>query len=295
MLGVSRSSLYYQPAVVPPADLELMRMLDEQYLKTPFFGSRRMTEEFRSRGLIVSRKRVRRLMKVMGLEAIYQKPRTSIPSDSHKKYPYLLGGLNINRPGQVSAADITYIPMARGFIYLVAVMDWHSRFILGWRLSNTMESSFCVEALQDSFAYGLPEVFNTDQGSQFTGEDFTGALKEEYIQISMDGKGRWMDNVFVERLWRSLKYEEVYLKAYDTIQEARAGIAAWIEFYNYERVHQALGYRTPWEVFSGAPEGSSRAVFGVNGLKVKQNAVDVYDLDMIPYSIPEQEQEVINT
>lgn len=295
LLGVSRSSLYYQPAAAPPADLEIMRILDEQYLKTPFYGSRRMTEELRLRGYTIGRKRVRRLMRLMGLEAIYQKPRTSIANSEHKKYPYLLGGITIDRPGQVSASDITYIPMARGFLYLVAVIDWHSRFVLSWRLSNTMESPFCGEALKDSLSYGTPDIFNTDQGSTFTSEDFTDILKDCGTAISMDGKGRWMDNVFVERLWRSLKYEEVYLKAYDSVADARAGIAAWIEFYNYERPHQSLGYRTPWEAFCNKPESTADARFGVDGLKIKQNAIEVYDLDMIPYSIPEQEQEVINT
>lgn len=228
-----------------------MRLLDEQYTKTPFFGSRRMMEELRGKGFNVSRRRVRRLMRLIGLEAIYPKRKTSIASPEHKKYPYLLRGLTIDHPGQVSAADITYIPMARGFLYLVAVIDWHSRFILGWRLSNTMESSFCAEALKDSLAYGIPEISNTDQGSQFTSDDYISVLKDCGIAISMDGRGRWVDNVFVERLWRSLKWEEVYLRAYDSVAEARAGIAAWIEFYNFERKHQALGYKTPWEVFSG--------------------------------------------
>jgi putative transposase len=231
----------------------------------------------------------------MGIEAIYQKPRTSISDKGHKKYPYLLGGITIDRPGQVSAADITYIPMARGFLYLVAIIDWNSRFILGWRLSNTMESAFCVEAVKESLSYGLPEIFNTDQGSQFTSEEFISVLENTPVKISMDGKGRWMDNVFVERLWRSLKYEEVYLKAYDSVAEARNGIAAWIEFYNFERPHQALGYQTPWEAYCNRSEPAAQARFGVDGMKVKQNAIDVYDLDMIPYAIPKQEQEVINT
>lgn len=287
LLKVSRSSLYYQPASAPPADLELMRKIDEQYLKTPFYGSRRMTEHFRRLGLIVSRKRIRRLMRLMGLEAIYQKPRTSVAAPGHKIYPYLLGGLTIDRPGQVSAADITYIPMARGFVYLVAIMDWHSRFILGWRVSNTMEHDFCTEALKESLLYGLPEISNTDQGSQFTSDDFTDVLKEIGVAISMDGKGRWMDNVFVERLWRSLKYEEVYLKAYDSVLEAREGIAAWIEFYNFERPHQALGYRTPWEAFCDKPLPPAQPTFGVAGLKLKENASEVYsDIDHIPNLLP---------
>jgi putative transposase len=272
-----------------------MRMLDEQYLKTPFFGSRRMTETLRGKGHVISRKRVRRLMRLMGLEAIYQKPRTSIASPAHKKYPYLLAGLTIDRPGQVSAADITYIPMARGFLYLVAVIDWHSRFILGWRLSNTMDPMFCVEALTDSMEYGRPEIFNTDQGSQFTSDDFICVLKEAGVDISMDGKGRWMDNVFVERLWRSLKYEEIYLKAYDTVVDARKGISAWIEFYNFERPHQALGYRTPWEVFSGTQEPASDADLEIQSVQVNENMLDGYKPDMVSYVVPEQEQDVIHT
>ena len=286
LLGISRSSLYYRPVGAPPADLELMRMIDEQYLKTPFYGTRRMTEHLQRRGWQVNRKRVRRLMRLMGLEAIYQKPRTSTASPEHKKYPYLLGGITIDRPGQVSASDITYIPMARGFLYLVAIIDWHSRLILAWRLSNTLDSTFCTDALQDSFAYGLPEIFNTDQGCQFTSDDFTGILKNCGVAISMDGKGRCMDNIFVERLWRSLKYEEVYLKAYDSVAQARAGIAAWIEFYNYERPHQALGYRTPWEAFCNKPKPSPQAIFGTDGLALKQHAAEVYDIDSIPSLLP---------
>ena len=230
-----------------------MRLIDEQYLKTPFYGTRRMVAHLRRLGHLVNRKRVRRLMRKMGLVAIYPRPRTSEAAPEHKKYPYLLGGITIDRPGQVSATDITYIPMAQGFVYLVAIMDWHSRFILGWRLSNSLDPAFCVEALEDSFSYGLPEIFNSDQGSQFTCSDFTDVLKDAGVKISMDGKGRCMDNIFVERLWRSLKYEEVYIRAYDSVAEAKQSIGAWIHFYNFERVHQALGYRTPWEVFSGQP------------------------------------------
>lgn len=226
-------------------------------------------------------------MQLMGLQAIYQKPRTSTPAPEHKKFPYLLGGITIDRPGQVSAADITYIPMARGFLYLVAIIDWHSRFVLGWRLSNTMDSSFCVEALKDSFLYGIPDIFNTDQGSQFTSEGFISTLEEYPLRISMDGKGRWMDNVFVERLWRSLKYEEVYLKAYDSVAEAREGIAKWIEYYNYERPHQALDYRTPWEAYMNQPQPAIHETLGIGGMKVKENAVEIYDLNMIPYITPD--------
>jgi putative transposase len=253
LLNVPRSAVYSKRPEPAVAELELMRLIDEQYLKTPFYGSRKMTAHLRRLGHAVNRKRVRRLMRKMGLVAIYQKPRTSDPAPEHKKYPYLLGGLTIDRPGQVSATDITYIPMAKGFLYLVAIVDWYSRFILGWRLSNSLDETFCVEALHDSFAYGLPDVFNSDQGSQFTSIEFTGALEAVGVTISMDGKGRCMDNIFVERLWRSLKYEEVYLRAYETVEEAKQGIAAWIHFYNFERVHQALGYKTPWEVFSNQP------------------------------------------
>jgi putative transposase len=255
LLRVSRSSLYYQPAPASAEYLELMALMDRQYLKTPFYGSRKMTAWLRAQGYQVNRKRVRRLMQVMGLEAIYRKPNTSKPAPDHQVYPYLLKGLEINRVNQVWTADITYIPMARGFLYLVAIMDWHSRYVLAWRLSNTMEVDFCVEALAEALRKGRPEVFNTDQGSQFTSEAFTGMLLEQGIQISMDGKGRYTDNIFVERLWRSIKYEEVYLKAYQNGSEARAGIGAYLDFYNQERPHQALGYRTPGEVFQ---EGQQR-------------------------------------
>jgi putative transposase len=251
LLGVSRSSLYYQPVPDSAEDLELMALMDRQYLKTPFYGSRKMTAWLRSQGYQVNRKRVRRLMRVMGLQAIYRRPNTSKPAPDHQVYPYLLKGLEINRVNQVWTADITYIPMARGFLYLVAIMDWHSRYVLAWRLSNTLEVDFCMEALAEALSKGRPEVFNTDQGSQFTSEAFTGILLEQGIQISMDGKGRYTDNIFVERLWRSIKYEEVYLKAYGNGTEARAGIGAYLDFYNQERPHQALGYRTPGEVFEG--------------------------------------------
>jgi putative transposase len=251
LLGVSRSSLYYQPVPDSAEDLELMALMDRQYLKTPFYGSRKMTAWLRSQGYQVNRKRVRRLMRAMGLQAIYRRPNTSKPAPDHQVYPYLLKGLEINRVNQVWTADITYIPMARGFLYLVAIMDWHSRYVLAWRLSNTLEVDFCMEALAEALSKGRPEVFNTDQGSQFTSEAFTGILLEQGIQISMDGKGRYTDNIFVERLWRSIKYEEVYLKAYGNGTEARAGIGAYLDFYNQERPHQALGYRTPGEVFEG--------------------------------------------
>ncbi len=208
-----------------------------------------MQETLVRNGYTVNRKRVRRLMRKMGLEAIYRKPRTSKPSPENKIYPYLLKGLTIDRPGQVFCSDITYVPMRTGFLYLVAVMDWHSRFIVSWRLSNSMDASFCIEALDDALNDATPEIFNTDQGSQFTSADFTGRLEAKRVAISMDGKGRYLDNIFIERFWRSIKYEEIYLKSYEDIKEARSSIAAWIRFYNFDRPHQSLDNRTPWEVY----------------------------------------------
>jgi putative transposase len=255
LMGVSRSSLYWRPAPVPQATLELMRRIDEQYLKTPYYGSRRMAAWLRREGYAVGRGRVRRLMRLIGLEAIYQKPNTSRAAPAHTVYPYLLRGLAIERVNQVWCCDITYIPMARGFVYLVAIMDWASRHVLAWRLSNTLDADFCVDALEEALGrFGAPEIFNTDQGSQFTSQAFTGVLLAAGVAISMDGRGRFMDNIFIERLWRSLKYEEVYLHAYDSVAEARAAIGGWITFYNDERPHQALGYRTPSEVFGDRPQ-----------------------------------------
>ena len=253
LLKVARSSLYWRPVAVSEDDLRLMRRIDELYLATPFYGARRMVAVLRRQGWVVNRKRVRRLMRVMGLEAIYQKPNTSRGHPGHVVYPYLLRGLVIDRPNQVWCADITYIPMAKGFVYLVAVMDWFSRRVLAWRLSTGMETGFCVEALQEALdRYGSPEIFNSDQGVQFTSEAFTGVLTASGIRISMDGKGRYLDNIFIERLWRSLKYEDVYIKAYASVPEARRGIGGWLTFYNDERLHQALGYLTPREM-SEAP------------------------------------------
>ena len=252
LLGVSRSSYYHQPQGPSEEDLKLMELIDRQYLKTPFYGSRKMAKLLgRALNRPINRKRVQRLMRLMGMEAIYQKPNTSRPGKGHKIYPYLLKGLEINRPGMVFAADITYIPMRRGFLYLVAVMDWFSRFVLAWRLSNTLDTHFCLEALEEALGIQKPDIFNVDQGSQFTSTKFTGMLLDKGVKISMDGKGRFMDNIFVERLWRSLKYEEVYLKAYDTVKEAKAGIGAYMNFYNYERLNQALGYKTAWEIHNG--------------------------------------------
>ena len=253
LLRVARSTLYYRPVAASDDDLRLMRRIDEQYLATPFYGSRRMVAVLRREGYAVNRKRVRRLMRLMGIEAIYQKPNTSQRHPDHKVYPYLLRGLAIDRPNQVWCADITYIPMAKGFVYLVAVMDWFSRRVLAWRLSIGMETAFCVEALQEAIDwYGPPQIFNTDQGVQFTSAAFLAELATRGVRISMDGKGRFLDNIFIERLWRSLKYEDVFIKAYALVAEARSGIGAWFAFYNDRRLHQALGYRTPRETFEAA-------------------------------------------
>ena len=258
LLGICRSSLYYKPVKAVLEDLDLMRKLDEQYLKTPFYGYRRMTAWLQREGYAVNLKRILRLMRLMGIEAIYQRPKTSKGHPEHKIYPYILKEIHINRPNQAWAVDITYIPMRRGFVYLVALMDWHSRYVLSWRLSNTLEADFCVEALEEALAlFGKPEIHNSDQGSQFTCNAYIEVLTGYDIQISMDGKGRFLDNIFVERLWRSVKYEEVYLKAYESIPEAREGLAAYFRFYNEERPHEALGYKTPEEVFRGnaRPDG----------------------------------------
>jgi putative transposase len=246
LLRVSRSGLYYEPEPRSPEELALMRRLDELHLERPFYGSRKLSEVLRKEGREASRKRIQRLMRVMGLEAMAPQPQTSEPHPEHVKYPYLLRGLVISRVNHVWATDITYIPMKAGFVYLVAIMDWYSRRVLSWRLSNTLDSTFCVEALEEAIErFGQPEIFNTDQGAQFTAEAFTGPLRDRGIAISMDGKGRCLDNVFVERLWRSVKYEEVYLHAYDSVAEARAGIGRYLAFYNDQRPHQALGYQTP--------------------------------------------------
>lgn len=247
---MNRSTAYYQPVAVTQEELHLMRLLDEQYLKTPFYGSRRMTDWLHKQGYPVNRKRVQRLMGLMGLEGLAPGPSTSRPHPEHVTYPYLLKGLKIERANHVWATDLTYIPMARGFMYLVAIMDWYSRYVLGFRISNTLDVAFCVDALEEALSrHGTPEIFNSDQGAQFTAKEFTDVLKAHQVKISMDGKGRCRDNIFVERLWRSLKYEEVYLHAYPEMSEGRAGIARWLCFYNEERSHQALGYRTPGEVY----------------------------------------------
>ena len=255
LLSLNRSTVYYQLQDVSEMDLKLMRRIDEMHLKRPFYGSRRIRDWLQDEGYDVNRKRVQRLMRQMGIRALYPKPRTSKPGKGHKIYPYLLRDLVIDRPNQVWATDITYIPMAKGFVYLVAVIDWYSRKVLSWRLSNSMESDFCVDALEEALSrYECPDIFNTDQGAQFTSEAFTDTLKEAGIDISMDGKGRWIDNVFVERLWRSVKYEEVYLKAYETVAQARTGIGTYFQFYNSERRHQGMNRHTPDQVYTGNVE-----------------------------------------
>jgi len=246
LLKVSRSGFYYEPEPTSPDELALMRRIDELHLQYPFYGSRKLADALRKEGREANRKRVQRLMRLMGLEAMAPKPSTSEPHPEHVRYPYLLRGLAITRVNQVWATDITYIPMKAGFVYLVAIIDWYSRRVLSWRLSNTLDSRFCIDALEEALGrFGKPEIFNSDQGAQFTAENFTKPLREHGIAISMDGKGRCLDNVFVERLWRSLKYEEVYLHAYDNMTDARVGIGRYLTFYNDARSHQALGYQTP--------------------------------------------------
>ena len=253
VLAISRSSFYSAPKGESPENLALMRRIDELFLKYPLYGSRQMVRQLLREGITVGRHRVRRLMRLMGLEAIYQKPRTSDPHPAHRIYPYLLRGMMIETPNRVWCADITYIPVQRGFLYLVAIMDWATRRVLAWRLSNTMDASFCVEALNEALArYATPEIFNTDQGSQFTSFDFTGVLKDADVAISMDGRGRYMDNIFIERLWRSLKYEAVYLHELTDGFKAERVIGEWMDFYNTERPHSALGGRTPAEAYGTA-------------------------------------------
>ena len=247
---ISRSGFYYRPAGETPLNLALMRLIDMQFLETPWYGSRQMARHLRREGYKVGRKRVRRLMAKMGLEPIYQRPRTTVPHPEHQIYPYLLREMVIERPNQVWCADITYIPMQRGFLYLVAVMDWATRKVLSWRVSNTMDADFCIEALEEALErFGRPEIFNTDQGSQFTSPRFTGVLREAGVRISMDGRGRWMDNVFIERLWRSLKYECIYLHAFESGSALRAGLRDWIGYYNARRPHSTLAGRTPDEAY----------------------------------------------
>jgi putative transposase len=260
LLGLSRSSFYYPPRPIDPEDLELMRLIDEQYLKTPFFGSRSMARHFRRQGRRVNRKRIQRLMRLMGIEAVYPKPHTSRPHPQHRIYPYLLRDLNIEHANQVWAADITYVPMSHGFMYLVAVIDWHSRKILSWRASNTLESDFCIEALLEALSrYGRPEIFNTDQGAQFTSNSFTQVLKDHGVSISMDGRGRCQDNIFVERLWWTIKHHYLYLHSFSCGSQLRHGLGDWIGFYNGQRGHSSLDDRTPDELYYGLPHPFAEA------------------------------------
>lgn len=248
LIGLWRSTYYYEPASESELNLRLMRLIDEQYLRTPFYGWPRMTAHLRRQGYEVNHKRVQRLMRLMGLQAIYAKPKTTVSGQDHKVYPYLLRDLEVIRPNQVWSADITYVPMQRGFMYLVAILDWFSRYVLAWQLSNTLDCRFCLDALQQALRLGQPEIFNTDQGVQFTAQEFTACLEGAGIRISMDGRGRALDNIFIERLWRSVKYEDIYLKDYASVPELDAGLLAYFRFYNQDRPHQSLDYRTPAEV-----------------------------------------------
>lgn len=249
LVGLNRATFYWQPVGESPLNLALMRLIDREYTRAPFYGYRKMTVRLnKHHGYTVNRKRVARLMHKMGLQAIYPRPRTSIPDRQHKKYPYLLRSLEINRPNQVWATDITYVPMPQGFMYLVAIMDWFSRFVISWQLSNTLDGAFCLEALQLALQGGQPEIFNTDQGAQFTAHDFTDELETAGIRISMDGRGRFLDNIFVERLWRTVKYEDIYIKEYATVPALFTGLKDYFHLYNNERPHQSLGYRVPADV-----------------------------------------------
>jgi putative transposase len=248
-LGLARSSWYFEPQRESEENLQLMRVLDKQYLHTPFYGVRRMTAWLNRQGYEVNEKRVRRLLRLMGIEAIYPKPRLSLPGANDTRYPYLLRDLAIERVNQVWSTDITYVPMPHGFLYLVAVIDWHSRFVLSWELSNTLDTSFCVSALEQALAQAHPEIFNTDQGAQFTSQAYIERLQTAQVHISWDGRGRALDNVFVERLWRTVKYEEIYLHDYQSVAEAARGLTQFFRFYNYERLHQSLQYRTPAEIY----------------------------------------------
>jgi putative transposase len=254
LLGLSRSSVYYRSRPVSAGDLKLMRRIDELHLEAPFFGARKIAAQLRREGQCVGRRHVRTLMRTMGIQALYRRPRTSIPARQATIYPYLLENVVIERPNQVWSSDLTYLPMAHGFLYLMAILDIASRKVLAWRLSNTMEAGFCLEALEEALSeFGAPEIFNTDQGSQFTSEEWITPLKTAGVAISMDGKGRWIDNIFIERLWRSVKYEEVYLHAYTSGSAARRSLAQYFSFYNVRRVHESLGYATPDEVYFGSP------------------------------------------
>lgn len=251
LLGLSRAGYYYEPQGESALNQHLMNLIDEQYTRMPFYGVAKMTASLIRQGFEVNAKRVRRLMRLMGLEAIYPKRNLSLSSAEHKNYPYLLRDVLVERPDQVWSTDITYIKMAQGFLYLVAIMDWYSRYVLAWRLSNTLDTQFCLDALEGALAISQPEVFNSDQGTQFTSKEFTGRLQQSEIRISMDGRGRAFDNIFVERLWRSVKYEEVYVHSYESVRDAKDNLARYFQLYNRERLHESLGYRTPHEVYFG--------------------------------------------
>ena len=259
LLGLSRSSLYYEPAAEPAENLRLMRLIDQEYTAHPFLGSRRLTKWLLEQGEEVNRKRVQRLMRVMGLEAIYPKPKLSAAGRGHRIYPYLLRNVSIVRPDQVWSTDITYVPLASGFMYLAAILDWYSRYVLAWRLSNTLDGSFCLEMLEEALSRGRPEVFNTDQGVQFTAQAWTGRLESAGVAVSMDGKGRCLDNVFVERLWRTVKYEDIYLWRYEAVPQLRQGLGRYFPYYNEGCLHQALDYRTPGAVYREGRAGGRSA------------------------------------
>jgi putative transposase len=249
LLGLNRSSLYYQPATETAVNLRLMRLIDEEYTAHPFSGSRKLTRWLVQNGAAVNRKRVQRLMRLMGLEAIYPKPKLSAAGRGHRIYPYLLRKVSIERPDQVWSTDITYVPLTSGFMYLAAIIDWYSRYVLAWRLSNTLDGSFCLDMLAEALSRGQPEVFNTDQGVQFTAQAWTSRLESAGVVVSMDGRGRCLDNVFVERLWRSVKYEDIYLRGYETVPQLQQGLGRYFPYYNQQRLHQSLDYRTPAEVY----------------------------------------------
>jgi len=290
LLGLNRSTAYYRARRERPMNLALKKLIDKQYTATPFYGVPRMTARLRREGWAVNPKRVRRLMQEMGLRAIYPKPRLSLPDRAHPRHPYLLRGMNIDRPDQVWASDLTYIRLRGGFVYLTAILDWHSRYVLSWELSNTLDAGFCVDALEGALRISRPEIFNSDQGCQYTSEAFTGRLREAGIRISMDGRGRVFDNIFVERLWRTVKYEEVYLKDYASVAEARENLARYFPFYNTQRPHQALKWRTPAEVYfenrkaSGGPETATAAATPValRALSVAAAASDRFHLKLDP-------------
>jgi putative transposase len=268
LLDLPRSTLYYQPAGETPENLALMRLLDEQYLKTPFYGSRKMAVALSAQGHVVNRKRVQRLMRIMGIAGLAPRRSTSRPAAGHRVFPYLLRNVEVTHPDHVWSTDITYIPLPVGFVYLTAIMDWYSRYVLTWQLSNRLEGAFCLESLDEALKGGKPEIFNTDQGSQFTSLEFTSRLLDRAVAVSMDGRGRALDNVFIERLWRSLKYEDIYLKDYRTVDELDEGLTRYFDMYNHERVHQALDYRTPYQVYHRGREGRSGSGGRVRSSKV---------------------------